>query len=108
MRSCFYAVLFVRYSGFPACLLDQRLSKPFRLADERGVPHVMFDDVVDPVLPAGLRCVDEVLSGSYGAGLVAHAQDVSRGDDTPGGVGSHAPVTSVSHFNLCSEFDQYH
>lgn len=100
MRSCFYAVTFVRYSSFPACLLYQRLSKPLRLADERGVPHVMFDDVVDPVLPTGLRCVNKVLSGSYGAGLVAHAQDVSRRDDTPGGVSGHAPVVSVSYFNL--------
>lgn len=58
----------------------------------------MFDDVVDPVWPTSLRCVNEELSGGYGGGLVTHAQDVSRGDDTPGGVSSHAPVLSVCQF----------
>lgn len=39
--------------------------------------------------------VNEVLGGSYGAGFVAHAQDISSGDDTPGDISSHAPAVFV-------------
>lgn len=85
----------VQYSSPPACLLDQHLRKPFRLAYEWRVPHIMPDDIIDPVLPARLRCVNEVLDGRYGAGLVAHAEDISCGNCTPCSIGSRAPVISV-------------
>lgn len=60
----------------------------------------MFDNVVNLVLPAGLRCVNEVLSGSYGTGLVAHTQNVSCGDDAPCSVISDTPAM-LSAITLC-------
>lgn len=90
----------VQDSSFSTCLLNQPLGEPFRLTDEGGVPHIVFDDIVNLVFPTGLCCVNEVLSGSYGAGFVVHAQNVSCGDDTPGRIGSYAPAVFISRFIL--------
>lgn len=90
----------VQDSSFSTCLLNQPRSEPFRLADEGRVPHIVFDNIVNLVFPTGLCCVDEVLSGGYGAGFVVHAQNVSCGDDTPGRISSHVPVVFISYLFL--------
>lgn len=64
----------------------------------------MSDNIVNPVLPTGLRCVNKILNGRHGAGLIAHAQDVGCGDDTPGSIGSRAPAVIVRRLFLHSSF----